>query len=89
MQALLDSTGAFAVGAERLDSAALRLQRLIGTADDESPIDQDRIKSMMSELETSFEQFDLVGCYTAAVILALIAIGTLLLTNLTSPKEEY
>jgi sulfate/thiosulfate transport system permease protein len=40
-------------------------------------------------VETSFEQFDLVGCYTAAVILALIAIGTLLLTNLTSPKEEY
>jgi sulfate/thiosulfate transport system permease protein len=40
-------------------------------------------------VETSFERFDLVGCYTAAVVLALIAIGTLLLTNLTSPKEEY
>ena len=38
---------------------------------------------------SSFQSFDLVGCYTAAVILALIAIGTLLLTNLTSPKEEY
>jgi sulfate transport system permease protein len=38
---------------------------------------------------SSFQSFDLVGCYTAAVILALIAISTLLLTNLTSPKEDY
>ena len=57
MQALLDSTAAFAVGAERLDSAALRLQKLIGTADNQPLIDHGRIKSMVSELETSFERF--------------------------------
>jgi len=57
MQALLDSAGAFAAGAERLDSAALRLQRLIGTADNQPLIDDSRIKSMLSELETSFEKF--------------------------------
>ena len=57
MQALLDSSAAFVVGAERLDSAALRLQRLIGTADDQTPIDNERIKSVLSELETSFEAF--------------------------------
>jgi sulfate transport system permease protein len=40
-------------------------------------------------VESSFQSFDLVGCYTAAVVLAVIAVGTLLLTNLTNPKEEY
>ena len=40
-------------------------------------------------VSSSFERFDLVGCYSAAVVLALIAIGTLLLTNVTGPKEEY
>jgi len=40
-------------------------------------------------VQSSFQGFDLVGCYTAAVVLAVIAIATLLLTNLTSPKEEH
>jgi len=57
IQVLIDSAGAFAAGAERLDSAALRLQKIIATTDDQLLIDKDRIKSMVSELETSFEQF--------------------------------
>lgn len=35
-----------------------------------------------------FQNFDLVGCYAASVVLALIAIATLLLTNLFDPREE-
>jgi len=46
-------------------------------------------ETMTIYVASSFQRFDLVGCYTAAVVLALIAIATLLLTNLTSPKEEY
>ncbi len=57
IQALVDSAGAFAAGAERLDSAALRLQKIIATTDDQLLIDKDRIKSMVSEIETTFEQF--------------------------------
>lgn len=57
IQALIDSAGAFAAGAERLDSAALCLQKMIATADNKVLIDEDRIKSMVSELEASFEQF--------------------------------
>lgn len=57
IQALVDSAGAFAAGAERLDSTALRLQKLIAATDDKQPIDKDRIRSMVSQLEASFEQF--------------------------------
>ena len=57
IQALVDSAGAFAAGAERLDSAALRLQELLATTDDKQIIYGDQVKSMVSELETSFEQF--------------------------------
>jgi len=46
-------------------------------------------ETMTIYVSSSFERFDLVGCYSAAVVLALIAIGTLLLTNVTGPKEEY
>jgi len=60
IQALVDSAGAFAAGAERLDSTALRLQKLIATLDDELLVDKDRIKAMVSELEASFEQFQKV-----------------------------
>jgi sulfate transport system permease protein len=35
-----------------------------------------------------FQNFDLVGAYAASVILAVIAIGTLLLTNLFEPRED-
>ena len=57
IQTLIDSAGAFAAGAERLDSAALRLQKLAAAASDKQLIDKDHIKSMISELEASFEQF--------------------------------
>ncbi|MHC4482397.1 MAG: MlaD family protein [Planctomycetota bacterium] len=57
IQALVDSAGAFAAGAERLDSTALRLQRLIAATDDKQQVDKDKIESMVSELESSFEQF--------------------------------
>jgi ABC-type transporter Mla subunit MlaD len=57
IQALVDSAGAFAAGAERLDSAALYLQQLINTENKKELIDEGRIKSILSELEASFEQF--------------------------------
>lgn len=57
IQALIDSAGAFASGAERLDSAALCLQKIATTKDMDLPIDKNQVESMVSELETSFEQF--------------------------------
>jgi len=57
MQAQLDSAAAFAAGSERLDSTALRLQKLMNATGDELPVDKDRIESIFSELEASFEQF--------------------------------
>jgi hypothetical protein len=47
IQALVDAAGAFAAGAERLDSAALRLQKMITTADNKALIDEGRIKSVV------------------------------------------
>jgi uncharacterized protein YoxC len=60
IQAMVDSAGAFAAGAERLDSTALRLQKLIAATEDKPLIDKDQIESMVSELEASFEQFQKV-----------------------------
>lgn len=57
IQALVDSAGAFAAGAERLDYTALRLQKLIAAADDKALVEKEHIKSMLAELEVSFEQF--------------------------------
>jgi hypothetical protein len=57
---LIDSAGAFAAGAERLDSAALRLHKLMAATDDKLQVDKDSIESMVSELEASFEQFQKV-----------------------------
>ncbi len=57
IQALVDSAGAFAAGAERLDNTALRLQKLMSASGDKLQVDKDRIESMFSELEASFEQF--------------------------------
>jgi ABC-type transporter Mla subunit MlaD len=57
IQAVVDSAGAFAAGAEQLDSAAMRLQRLLGEADEQTLIDREQIQMMVSELQTSFEQF--------------------------------
>ena len=57
IQALLDSAGAFAAGAERLDNTAMRLNKLVTASDSKSWGDIDKIESMVSELEASFEQF--------------------------------
>lgn len=55
IQSLVDSAGAFAAGAERLDNAASRLHRVTTTRDPR--IDRQQIMSMVAELEASFEQF--------------------------------
>jgi ABC-type transporter Mla subunit MlaD len=57
IQALVDSAGAFAAGAEQLDDTAMRLQRLVEATDDKAPMDKNKIQSMVSELELTFEQF--------------------------------
>jgi sulfate transport system permease protein len=48
-----------------------------------------RTETLTIYVEDRFQSFDLVGCYSASVILALIAVATLLLTNLSRPREEY
>lgn len=48
-----------------------------------------RTETLTIYVEDRFQSFDLVGCYSASVVLALIAIATLLLTNLSKPREEY
>jgi sulfate/thiosulfate transport system permease protein len=39
-------------------------------------------------VEKQFGQFDIAGAYAAAVVLAILAVSTLLLMNLFRPKEE-
>src|ERR671933_328931 len=48
-----------------------------------------RTETLTIYVEDRFQSFDLVGCYAASVILALIAVTTLLLTNLSKPREDY
>ena len=48
-----------------------------------------RTETLTIYVEDRFQSFDLVGCYAASVILALLAVTTLLLTNLSRPREEY
>lgn len=55
-QALIDSAGAFAAGAERLENTAMRLNKLV-TSDSNSKFDKEKIESMLTELEASFESF--------------------------------
>jgi hypothetical protein len=55
IQALVDSAGAFAAGAERLDIASSRLQKLL--SDPEEILDLDRIERIVLELDASFQQF--------------------------------
>ena len=57
IQALIDSAGAFASGAETLDTTALRLQKLINEMNESPEIDRDRVNSMLIELESSFDEF--------------------------------
>jgi len=56
IQAIIDSAGAFAAGAERLDNTAMRLNRLV-TESDGTPLDVNKIEAMVGELEATFDQF--------------------------------
>ena len=56
IQALVDSAGSFASGAEQLDMAALRLKSLVAS-NDKQLSDRDEIEKMISQLEASFQQF--------------------------------
>ena len=39
-------------------------------------------------MQDRYQSFDSVGAYAAAVVLALIAVATLILMTLLKPKEE-
>jgi sulfate transport system permease protein len=39
-------------------------------------------------VEKQFQQFDIAGAYAAAVVLAILAVATLLAMNRLRPKEE-
>src|SRR2546421_4800292 len=45
-------------------------------------------ETLTLHVENRFQAFDLTGAYAAAVVLALMAIGTLLAMNLFKPKER-
>jgi sulfate transport system permease protein len=46
-----------------------------------------RTETLTLHVEDRFQAFDLTGAYAAAVVLALMALATLLLLNLIKPKE--
>jgi sulfate transport system permease protein len=47
-----------------------------------------RTETMTLHVEERFQSFDLVGAYAASVVLALVAIATLVGMNLLRPKED-
>ena len=47
-----------------------------------------RTETMTLHVEERFQSFDLVGAYAASVVLALVAIATLVAMNLLRPKED-
>ena len=47
-----------------------------------------RTETMTLHVEDRFQSFDLVGAYAASVVLALLAIATLVGMNLLRPREE-
>jgi len=47
-----------------------------------------RTETMTIHVEQTYQNFDTQGAYAASVLLALIAIATLVLMNLLRPKEE-
>ncbi|NQV31522.1 MAG: hypothetical protein HQ515_02455, partial [Phycisphaeraceae bacterium] len=57
IQALVDSAGTFASGAETLDNTSLRLRRLMDEMNVSQDVDKERIDAMLTELEDSFNQF--------------------------------
>jgi sulfate transport system permease protein len=46
-----------------------------------------RTETLTLFVETRFQRFDLTGAYAASVVLALLALATLLSMNLLRPKE--
>ncbi len=46
-----------------------------------------RTETLTLLVEDRFQRFDLTGAYAASVVLALLALATLLLMNLLKPKE--
>ena len=46
-----------------------------------------RTETLTLHVEDRFQAFDLTGAYAAAVVLALLALATLLALNLIKPKE--
>jgi sulfate/thiosulfate transport system permease protein len=46
-----------------------------------------RTETATLHVEDRFQQFDLTGAYAASIVLALMALATLLLMNLLKPKE--
>jgi len=47
-----------------------------------------RTETLPLRVEERFQAFDLTGAYTAAIVLALLAVAVLLAMNLIKPKEE-
>src|SRR2546426_3389532 len=47
-----------------------------------------RTETLTLHVEQQFQGFDLAGAYAASVVLALLAIATLLAMNVVKPKEE-
>ena len=47
-----------------------------------------RTETLTLHVEERFQSFDLVGAYAASVVLALLAIATLVAMNLLRPKED-
>jgi sulfate/thiosulfate transport system permease protein len=45
-------------------------------------------ETLTIHVQAAYENFDLVGAYAASVVLALLAIGTLVLMTTLKPKEE-
>ncbi len=57
IQGLMDSAGDFASAAETLDSTSLRLRALLEKSGERIPMDKDKIQSMITELESTFADF--------------------------------
>jgi len=57
VQCLVDSAAAFSAGAERLDSTAIRLNALLKSPAASSKLDGKKVEAMLTELQTSFDQF--------------------------------
>jgi sulfate transport system permease protein len=46
-----------------------------------------RTETLTLQVEERFQAYDLTGAYAASMVLALMAIGTLLVMNLVKPKD--